>query len=125
MTADWTTLYGLDASQRDPTAVAGFWAKHLADGTWDDPNIWIDWAYYRMNQGIQTNPCYFRTPQATLFASLGAYAFTFKLLANHTPEIPAGTLNGNVLSSFFSFQNSSSGTLLMKGLGREQIPSNW
>ena len=87
MTPDWTTLYGLDASQRDPTAVAGFWAKHLADGTWDDPNIWIDWAYYRMNQGIQTNPCYFRTPQATLFASLGAYAFTFKLLANHTSRI--------------------------------------
>jgi hypothetical protein len=125
MTPDYTTLYGLDASQRDPTAVAGFFAKHLPDGTWDDPNIWIDWAYYRMNYGIQSNPCYFRTPQATIFASLGAYAFSFKLFSNHTQEKPGGTMNADVLSSFFSFRNTSSGTLQMQGLGKEQIPANW
>ena len=125
MTPDWTTLNGLDASTRDPSAVAGFFSKHLANGTWDDPNIWIDWAYTRMQQGIQTNPCYFRSPQATLFASLGAYAFTFKLFSNHSEQNPGGTLNADVLSSFFSFQNTSSGTLQMKGLGKEQIPANW
>jgi Peroxidase, family 2 len=125
MSFDYTTGAGLDASVRDPSAVQGFWNKQLPNGTWDDPNIWIDWAYTRMQQGIQTNPCYFRVPQATLLASLGAYAFTFKILSNHTQEIPAGTMNGNVLSSFFSFQASPSGTLTMKGQGKEQIPNNW
>lgn len=125
MSFDWTTGAGLDASVRDPSAVQGFWNQQLPNGTWDDPNIWIDWAYTRMQYGIETNPCYMRVPQATLLASLGAYAFTFKIMGNHTEEFPGGTMNGDVLSSFFSFQNSSSGSLTMKGQGKEQIPNNW
>ena len=125
MTPDYTTLNGLDASTRDPTAVQGFVAKQLSNKTFDDPTIWQDWAYTRMLQGIATNPCYMRVPQATLLASLGAYAFTLKLFSNHTREHPGGTLNVNVLGSFFSFQSTSSGGLQMKGLGHEQIPNNW
>ena len=125
MSPDWMTLNLLDASTRDPTAVKVFLSKRLSDGTFDDPTIWQDWAYYRMTQGIATNPCYMRVPQATLLAALGAYAFTFDLFSNHTQAKPEGTLNVDVLSSFFSFQNTSSGVLKMKGLGHEQIPNNW
>jgi hypothetical protein len=122
---DWETTNGMDASTIDISAFSKFWTMRLADGTFDDYQIIVDWASYRKSYSIANNPCYFRAPVATIAAALGAYTFVLGLLANFTPEYPNGTLSGSTLASFFSVALDQNGNPIPKGLGKEQIPSNW
>lgn len=116
----------MDASTIDMSAFNQFWAQRLADGTFDDYQIVVNWASHRKSYSIANNPCYFRAPFATVVASLGTCTFVPNVFANFTPEYPDGTLTGPVLASFFSValdQNSANPT--PKGLGNERIPNNW
>jgi Peroxidase, family 2 len=122
---DWETTNGMDASTIDMSAFNKLWTKRLADGTFDDYQIMIDWASYRKSYSIATNPCYFRAPFATVIATTGAYTFVPNIFANFTPENPDGTLTGSTLASFFSVALDQNGSPTPKGLGKEQIPSNW
>lgn len=123
---DWETTNGMDASTTDMSAFKQLWAKRLADGTFDDYKIMIDWASSRKSDSVAHNPCYFRAPFATVVAGLGAYTFAPYVFANFTPEHPNGTLTGSTLASFFSVAlDENSGNPTPKGLGKEQIPSNW
>lgn len=125
LNADWGTTHGLDASTPDLGAANMFWTKRKTDGTWDDLGIFTDWASYRMQQGISNNPCYFRAPQATLFAALGAYALVPRMFSNYTVDQPAGTLNSATLASFYGLLVDSNGKVTSRGFGKSQIPSNW
>lgn len=123
--ADWGTTLGLDASTVDFSAFSEFWKKMLPDKTFDSYQIIAEWASYRKNYSIRTNPCAFRAPFATLVASLGAYAFVPRLLSNFTPEYPFGTLTGPVLASWNGVAVDKQGNITPMGFGKERIPNNW
>ena len=122
---DWETINGLDASTIYTPAFQQLWTKRLADGTFGSSQIFLDWASYRKNYAIGTNPCYLRVPIATIFVSLGAYTFPAGIFANFTPAYPvSGTLAGSTLASFSSVAVDQQGNITPKGLGKEQIPHN-
>lgn len=120
---DWGT-YGLDASSVDLTAANLLWSQYRdANGGFDDLTKIIQWATYRKQYGIATNPCYFRAPQATLLAALGAYSLVPRCFSNSTPA--GATLNSDVAASFFGLNVDAQGVVTSKGFGKEQIPRNW
>jgi Peroxidase, family 2 len=122
---DWGTTMGLDASTVDLAMFREFGKKMLTDKTFDNYQIIADWAKYRKQYSIDTNPCAFRAPLATLVATLGAYTFVPRIFSNFTPEHPNGTLTGPVLASWNGIAVDGQGGLSLKGAGKERIPDNW
>lgn len=68
---DWGTTIGLDASTVDLATFREFRKKMLTAKTFDNYQIIADWAKYRKQYSIDTNPGAFRAPFATLVATLG------------------------------------------------------
>ena len=68
---------------------------------------------------------FLNAPFAGVVAAPGGHAFAYRLMANHTPEFPDGTLTKETLASFFSVGIDSDGSIYGKGMGYEQIPNNW
>ena len=122
---DWATANGLDASTINMSFFDQFWTQRLPDGTFDNFQIVIEWASSRNKHSIATNPCYLRTPVATIFAALGAYTFIPALYANSTPEYPNGTLTGSTFATFFGMELDSNNNPVFKGFGKERIPDYW
>lgn len=120
---DWG-MYGIDASTVDISAANTLWSKYRdMNGNFDNYTQIIDWASYRKNYCIATNPCYFRVPGATIAAALGAYAFLPRMFSNNTPTGP--TLSSGTMASWFGLDVASNGAVTTKGFGKEQIPANW
>jgi Peroxidase, family 2 len=122
---DWGSVLGLDASSVDFSAFKKFWTKMLPDKTFDNFQIIADWASYRKQYSISTNPCAFRVPFATIGAALGAYALVPRLFSNFTPEYPNGTLTGPVLATWNGIAIDQQGNPSPMPFGRERIPDNW
>jgi hypothetical protein len=89
----------MDASTIGMSAFRQLWTKRLADGTFDNHQIIVDWASYRKSYSITNNPCYLRAPVATIAASLGAYIFVPRQFVNFSLEHHNDTLTGQRLQT--------------------------
>ena len=120
----WAT-YGLDASSVNLTAANLLWSQYRdSNGGFDNFTKIVKSAIYHKQYGIATNPCYFRAPQATLLAALGAYLLVSRCFSNSTPA--GAPLTSDVAAaSFFSLNIDGRGIGTSIGFGKELIPQNW
>ncbi|KAG8793539.1 hypothetical protein FRC12_002409 [Ceratobasidium sp. 428] len=77
----------------------------------------------RRQDSISNNPNFFYEPFTGVVALPAAYAFINRYMSNHSAEAPEGTLNHDVLMSFYGVSGDSSN--LTYQLGHERIPENW
>jgi len=78
---------------------------------------------HRVDTQVANNPYYFYGPFAGVLVQPAAYTFIFRFMANHSAESPAGTLNYDVLQSWFGVQGSNHDYSAVQG--SERIPDNW
>lgn len=72
------------------------------------------------------NDCQFlNAPFSGVIAAPGGHSFAYRMMANHTPTHPDGTLTKEVFASWFSVGINKDGSIYGKGMGHEQIPNNW
>ncbi|KEQ75153.1 Cloroperoxidase [Aureobasidium namibiae CBS 147.97] len=78
----------------------------------------------RFQDSISNNPNFYYGPYTGMIARNSGYAFTGRILSNHTKEYPlGGHLTKDVFASFYAV-NEEDGQLCYKK-GHEQIPANW
>lgn len=78
----------------------------------------------RFEESISINPNFYYGPYTGMIARNSGYAFTGRILSNHTMEYPfGGHLTKDVFSSFYAVYEED-GKLVYKK-GHEQIPANW
>jgi hypothetical protein len=78
---------------------------------------------HRFDTQVQSNPEFFYGPFSGLLVQPAAYTFIYRFMANHSAEAPAGTLNLDVLKSWFGVQGESGNYKAVQGT--ERIPENW
>jgi hypothetical protein len=84
-----------------------------------------DRAAQRLQESIATNPLFYYGPYTGLLVRNAGYAFTGRLLSNHSEEHPfGGHLDKEVFKSFFGVVQDKNGNLKYNK-GEERIPSNW
>ncbi|KAF1973925.1 Cloroperoxidase, partial [Bimuria novae-zelandiae CBS 107.79] len=79
-------------------------------------------AEYRQQHSMQKNPYFFLNPVNFLLLP-GANGLIINIFSNHSAETPGGTLNHEVLKSFFAVTGEP-GSFVWKE-GHERIPENW
>ncbi|KAM3088548.1 hypothetical protein ACMFMG_000184 [Clarireedia jacksonii] len=77
----------------------------------------------RLAYSKTTNPYLYYGPYTGMIARNAGYAFSGRLLSNHTTEHPDGYLTQGVLRSMFGVYEENGSFVYKKGW--EQIPSNW
>lgn len=78
----------------------------------------------RFEESIAINPNFYYGPYTGMIARNSGYAFTGRILSNHTMEYPfGGRLTKNVFSSFYAVYEEDGKLVYRKG--HEQIPANW
>ncbi|KAM0140745.1 hypothetical protein ACHAP3_002423 [Botrytis cinerea] len=77
----------------------------------------------RLEVSKATNPYFYYGPYTGMIARNAGYAFSGRLLSNHTPENPGGIMTHGLMRTVFGVY-SENGTYVYKK-GCEQIPSNW
>ncbi len=78
----------------------------------------------RFQQSIAENPYFFYGPFTGPIVSQAAYTFIYRFMANKSAEYPEGTLNQDVLKSFFAISGDAPGSFVHHP-GQERIPENW
>ncbi|KAG4028588.1 hypothetical protein MFRU_020g00310 [Monilinia fructicola] len=77
----------------------------------------------RLEFSKATNPYFYYGPYTGMIARNAGYAFSGRLLSNHTIEHPEGIMTHGIMRSMFGVY-SENGTYVYKK-GCEQIPPNW
>ncbi|KAG9519681.1 Cloroperoxidase, partial [Aureobasidium melanogenum] len=78
----------------------------------------------RFQESISTNPNFYYGPYTGMIARNAGYAFTGRILSNHTKENPmGGHLTKDVFASFYAVYKENGQLVYRKG--HEQIPANW
>ncbi|KAH0280839.1 Cloroperoxidase, partial [Aureobasidium melanogenum] len=78
----------------------------------------------RFQESISTNPNFYYGPYTGMIARNAGYAFTGRILSNHTKENPmGGHLTKDVFASFYAVYEENGRLVYRKG--HEQIPANW
>ncbi|TIA37579.1 Cloroperoxidase, partial [Aureobasidium pullulans] len=78
----------------------------------------------RFEESIAMNPNFYYGPYTGMIARNSGYAFTGRILSNHTTEHPfGGHLTKDVFSSFYAVYEEDGKLVYRKG--HEQIPANW
>ncbi|POS71959.1 oxidase [Diaporthe helianthi] len=78
----------------------------------------------RFQESIEINPYFYYGPYTGLFARNAGYAFSGRLLSNHSKEFPGGQLTKDVFKSFFAVTDNQNGEMVYNA-GHERIPENW
>ncbi|KAF2498991.1 Cloroperoxidase [Lophium mytilinum] len=80
----------------------------------------------RFEESKASNPHFYSGPYTGMIGRNAGYAFTTRLLSNHSAEHPLGQMTKNVLKSFWAvYEDSKQPSGLVYKRGQEQIPSNW
>ena len=61
---------------------------------------------YNTRWSILNNPYYFSGPVSSIVTT-GAYNFVINFMSNHSAEVPGGTLDREVLKTFFAVSGES------------------
>ncbi|KAI4717666.1 Cloroperoxidase [Aureobasidium sp. EXF-10727] len=81
-------------------------------------------AAQRFQESISINPNFYYGPYTGMIARNSGYAFTGRILSNHTKENPmGGHLTKDVFASFYAVYEENGKLVYRKG--HEQIPANW
>ncbi|KAF8674116.1 Peroxidase, family 2 [Rhizoctonia solani] len=88
-----------------------------------DYNVIVANRVERFKTSVSENPNFFYGPFSGIVASGTAHAFVTRLMSNHSVESPQGTLNHEVLKSFFAVSGNSANLTYQRGY--ERIPTNW
>ncbi len=123
--SDWNFTNGADASDIYLPYFQQMWDDALPNGTFDDYGIFLKHHQRRVEESVQTNPCFFNGPFSGVTATPGGFVFAYRLYANNTPEHPDGTVSKETLASFFGVEIQGDGSLKKKPFGHEQIPDYW
>ncbi|KEQ98114.1 hypothetical protein AUEXF2481DRAFT_2094 [Aureobasidium subglaciale EXF-2481] len=78
----------------------------------------------RFEESISINPYFYYGPYTGMIARNSGYAFTGRILSNHTQQNPlGGHLDKHIFASFYAVYEENGQLVYRKG--HEQIPANW